>query len=478
MAVPYDNSTAMKKSTRRAFLKKASLAAVGAMIVPRYVLGGRGYVPPSDRLHLALVGAGGKGMDHIRQLKDTEQFIALCDVDDRRAAPAYEALPNVTRFKDYRKMLDAMGKDIDAVIVCTPDHTHAAITLAAMQAGKHVYVEKPLTRTIEECRQLLKAAQQYKVVTQMGNQGASMDCNAEVAEWIQAGVIGKVMRVHVWTNRPVWPQGVPAPQTADPVPPELDWALWLGPAAWRPFSHAYLPFRWRGWWDFGTGALGDMGCHLMDVPYRALSLGPPVAVEANATTVWSGDFVEADYPQSCPPSSIVKYDFPARGAMPACQLWWYDGGVRPMRPAELGPNEPFGTWDGGILFEGSKGKLLCGIYGQNPTLLPSSRMKDFKPPKPVYPRYKTSHQQVWANACKGQGRASSPFEYACPLTEILLIGNLAVRCYDVKVLQPGKTPQSWAPYDYPGRVRLEWDAAAMKVKNLDLANRFVGARAE
>ncbi len=448
------------------------------MIVPRYVLGGKGYVPPSDRLRVALVGAGGKGMDHIRQLKDTEQFVALCDVDDRRAAPAYEALPDTPRFKDYRKMLDAMGKDIDAVIVCTPDHTHAAITLAAMQAGKHVYVEKPLTRTIAECRQLLKAAQQYKVVTQMGNQGASMDCNAEVAEWIQAGAIGKVTRVHVWTNRPVWPQGVPAPQTADPVPPELDWELWLGPAVGRPFSHAYLPFRWRGWWDFGTGALGDMGCHLMDVPYRALSLGAPAAVEANATTVWSGDFVEADYPQSCPPSSIVKYDFPTRGAMPACQLWWYDGGVRPMRPAELGPNEPFGTWDGGILFEGSKGKLLCGIYGQNPALLPSVRMKDFKPPKPIYPRYKAAHQQVWANACKGQGKPSAPFEYACPLTEILLIGNLAVRCYDVKVLQPGKTPKSWAPYDYPGRVRLEWDAAAMKVKNLDMANRFVGAYAE
>jgi predicted dehydrogenase len=464
----------MKKSTRRKFLQQTAIASAGAMIVPRYVLGGPGYTAPSDRLQIALVGAGGKGEDHIRNLKNSQHIVALCDVDDRRAANAYNTLPKATRFKDYRKMLDNMGSEIDAVMVTTPDHTHAMITLAAMEAGKHVYVEKPLTHNIAEVRQLQEAAKKFPVVTQMGNQGASMDCNAEVAEWIGAGVIGKVNRVHVWTNRPVWPQGVPAPTAADAIPEGLEWDLWLGPAASRPFSNAYLPFRWRGWWDFGTGALGDMGCHLMDVPYRALKLSAPVAVEANATTVWSGDFVEANYPQSCPPSSIVKYDFPERGELPACELWWYDGGVRPMRPAELGPNEPFGTWDGGVLFEGSKGKLLCGIYGQNPTLLPTAKMKDFKPPKPSLPRYKDSHQMVWVNACKGKGQASSPFEYACPLTEILLIGNLAVRCYDTKVLQPGKTPTSWAPYDYPGRVRLEWDAENMRVKNLEMANRYVG----
>jgi predicted dehydrogenase len=463
----------MKKSTRRQFIEKTALAGAGVMIVPRFVLGGRGYIPPSDRLNIALIGAGGKGENHIQNLKDTQNIVALCDVDDRRAAKAFQTLPKAARFRDYRKMLDAMGGDIDAVMVTTPDHTHAVATLAAMQMGKHVYVEKPLTHNIAEARQLLEASRRYKVVTQMGNQGASMDCNAEVAEWIQAGAIGKVNRVHVWTNRPVWPQGVPTPRTADPVPSELDWDLWLGPAAHRPFSDAYLPFRWRGWWEFGTGALGDMGCHLMDVPYRALKLTAPTAVEANATTVWSGDFVEADYKESCPPSSVVKYDFPARPGMPACELLWYDGGVRPMRPAELGPNESFGTWDGGVLFEGSKGKLLCGIYGQNPTLLPSTRMKDFKAPKPTQARYQGSHQMVWADACKGLGQPSSPFEYACPLTEILLIGNLAVRCFDVKTLQPGKNPDSWAPYDYPGRVRLEWDTATMRVKNLEMANQFV-----
>jgi predicted dehydrogenase len=463
------------RHTRRLFLKNTAKAAVAFTIVPRYVLGGPGYIPPSDRLNIALIGAGGKAEAHIEALKATQTFAAFCDVDDRRAANAYKEFPKVPRFKDFRKMLDVAGRDIDAVMVTTPDHTHAVATLAAMQAGKHVYVEKPLTHNIREARALLDAARKYKVVTQMGNQGASMDCNAELTEWVQSGVIGKVKRVHVWTNRPVWPQGVPTPKDTETVPGELDWDLWLGPAKLRPYSKRYLPFSWRGWWDFGTGALGDMGCHLIDPVYRALKLTSPTAVEASATTVWSGEFKEADYPDSCPPSSIVKMDFPARDRMPACELWWYDGGVRPMRPAELGPNEPFGTWDGGALLEGSKGKILCGIFGENATLLPTSRMKDFKKPKQTEPRFTAgSHQLVWVNACKGLGKAASPFEYAVPLTEALLIGNLAVRCYDFKKLQPGKTADSWAPYDYPGRVRLEWDSKNMRITNFEDANQFVG----
>ncbi len=465
----------MKKyHTRRSFLKTTGKAAFAFTIVPRFVLGGKGYIPPSDRLNIALIGVGGKGSAHLNALKKTETFVAFCDVDDRRAADAYAEFPKVPHFRDFRKMLDTSARDIDAVMVATPDHTHAVAAVAAMQLGKHVYVEKPLTHNIREARTLLDAARKYKVVTQMGNQGASMDCNAELTEWIQSGVIGKVKKVHVWTNRPVWPQGVPTP-AGEKVPPELDWDLWLGPAPVRAYSERYLPFRWRGWWDFGTGALGDMGCHLIDPVYRALQLGYPTSVEASATTVWSDEFVEADYPDSCPPSSIVRMDFPARGKMPGCELWWYDGGVRPMRPAELGSNEPFGSWDGGALFEGSKGKLLCGIYGEKATLLPTSRMKDFKAPKKTEPRYGgDSHQMVWVKACKDLGKSSSPFEYAVPLTEAILIGNLAVRCYDFKKLQPGKKPDSWAPYDYPGRVRLEWDAANMRVTNFEEANAFVG----
>ncbi len=468
--------TMKKRSTRRDFLKNSGKAALAFTIVPRFVLGGPGHIPPSDRLNIAFVGVGGKAEAHLGALKGTERFVAFCDVDDRRAANGYKEFPDVPRYKDFRKMLDAAGRDIDAVVVTTPDHTHAVAALAAMQLGKHVYVEKPLTHNIREARQLLAAAQKYKVVTQMGNQGASMDCNAELAEWIEAGVIGKVKRVHVWTNRPVWPQGVPTPQPGESIPAELDWDLWLGPAKDRPFSPRYLPFGWRGWWDFGTGALGDMGCHLIDPVYRALKLTAPVAVEANTSTVWSNDFQEANYADSCPPASVVKMEFEARSKkLPACELWWYDGGIRPMRPAELGPNEPFGTWDGGILMEGTKGKILANIFGDKATLLPTSKMLDFKKPKPTLPRYTAAnHQMVWADACKGKGKTSSPFEYAVPLTETLLIGNLAVRCYDMKKLKPGKKPADWAPWDYPGRLRLEWDSANMRIKNLEEANLFVG----
>ena len=460
-------------TSRRRFIKNTAAVAAGFSIVPRFVLG-RGFIPPSDRLNIAFIGVGGKAEAHLGATHKTERFAAFCDVDDRRAAGTYEAYPDVPRFKDFRRMFDAVGKDIDAVFVTTPDHTHAVAALTAMQMGKHVYVEKPLTHNIAEARMLLEAAKKYQVVTQMGNQGASMDCNAEVAEWIQAGVIGPVSKVHVWTNRPVWPQGVPTPTAPEPVPSELDWNLWLGPAPERDYSDRYLPFRWRGWWDFGTGALGDMGCHLIDPAYRALKLSYPTAIEATATTVWSGDFFEANYPDSCPPSSTVKMNFPARDNMPACELWWYDGGIRPMRPDELLSNEEFGSWDGGVLFEGEKGKLLCDMYGENARLLPTMRMKDFKKPAKTEPRYKDSHQMVWVKACKGNGKASSPFEYAVPLTEAILIGNLAVRCFDIKKLKPGSTPDGWAPWEYPGRIRLEWDAANMRITNFEEANAWVG----
>jgi predicted dehydrogenase len=461
-----------KSISRRGFVKTAGLGAAGLMIVPRHVLG-RGHRAPSDKLNIALIGAGGRGEAHYDALKNKDNFVAFCDVDDLRAAETYKQAPKVPRYRDFRKMLDEMGKSIDGAIIATPDHTHAVIAMACMQMGKHVYVEKPLTHNIWEARELLAAARKYKVVTQMGNQGASMDCNREVVEWTRSGILGEITRVHVWTNRPVWPQGVPTPKEKPAVPATLDWSLWQGPAAERAYNPAYLPFKWRGWWEYGTGAFGDMGCHLVDPVYRALNLTTPTSVEASATTVWVGDFVEANYADSCPPSSIVKMEFPQREGFPACELWWYDGGLRPMRPEELGPNEPFGSWDGGVLFEGTKGKMMCGIYGENATLLPTSRMKEVKKPEPTLKRVKYGHQEVWAEACKGNGEATSPFEYAAPLTETLLIGNLAVRCYDFKKLQFGKTPESWAPYDYPGRLRLEWDSAKGRVTNFEEANSFV-----
>jgi predicted dehydrogenase len=462
-----------KKSSRRTFVQQTALTTAGLMILPRHVIG-RGYKAPSDKLNIAFVGCGGRGEDHIEILKG-ENVIAFCDVDEVRAANSFKLMPNVPRYKDFRKMLDEKGKEIEAVVIATPDHNHAVIALACMELGLHVYVEKPLTHTISEARQLLDASRKYKVVTQMGNQGASMDCNARLSEWIQSGVIGDVHTAHVWTNRPVWPQGVPAPKGRKHPPKTLDWNMWLGPATYRLYDPAYLPFKWRGWWDFGTGALGDMGCHLLDPAYRALKLTTPLSAEASATTVWTGDFVEANYTESCPPSSVVKLEFAARKSMPACTLWWYDGGLRPMRPAELGSDEPFGSWDGGILFEGTKGKIVSENYGDNATLIPTSRMRENVYPVQTLPRYKGEHQTIWAEACKGNGKSSSPFEYAVPLTETLLMGNLAVRCYDFKTLKPGSLPDGWAPWEYPGRVRLDWDTKSMKVTNYDDANQFVSS---
>src|SRR5690606_2093371 len=277
------------------------------------------------------------------------------------AADARTKWPEAAFYRDYRVMLDEMQSDIDAVIVSTPDHMHAVQTLAAFDLGKHVYCEKPLTHDIAEARRLTEAAARARVVTQMGNQGSSGDSTRLIETWIQEGLIGDVTRVHVWTNRPVWPQGIPTPAATDPVPPELTWDLWLGTAPYRDFNAVYLPATWRGWRDFGTGALGDMGCHLIDVPYRALGLGYPISVEASIGSVWSGFFEEAYYPDSYPPSSKIHIQFPARDTLSPVELIWYDGGILPRRPEELLPDEPMGDWDGGIIFEGTQGKLMAGL---------------------------------------------------------------------------------------------------------------------
>ena len=459
-----------KSSGRRKFVKQTTLAATGIMIVPRYVLG-RGYTPPSDKVNVAGIGVGGRGAAVLRAL-ESQNIVALCDVDDRRAADTYKRYDKAARYKDFRKMLDKQ-KDIDAVVVATPDHVHAVAAMAAMQLGKHVYVEKPLTHDIYEARMLTQAAAKYKVVTQMGNQGSSKDGIRETQEIIDAGIIGEVTKVQVWTNRPVWPQGVPTPTGKYEVPKELDWDLWLGPAPYRDYNPNYLPFKWRGWWDFGTGALGDMGCHFLDSPFKALRLKYPVAAEASAAQVWSGDFFEADYRDSCPPASKVHIYFPERGEMPPVEIVWYDGGIQPQRPEELGPNEPFGEWDGGILFEGSKGKMMCGIFGSNPTLLPTKVNKYFQKPEPTLPRISESHQMNWINGILHGTPTTSSFDYAGPFTEMVLMGNLAVRCFNMKRLKPGKKPGDWAPYEYPGRLRLQWDGDNMKVTNFDPANDWV-----
>ncbi len=460
------------KNTRRTFLKNTALAAGGVMIVPRHVLG-RGFTPPSDKLNIAFVAVGGRGRRHVASV-NSQNLIAFCDVDDRRAEETYQKHPDVPRYRDFREMFEK-EKDIEAVMIATPDHTHATIAMAAMKMGKHVYVEKPMTHNIYEARMLTETARERKLVTQMGNQGSSNDGTRDICEWIEAGVIGDVSRVHCWTNRPIWPQGIPTPEGKNEIPKELDWDLWLGPAPYREYNEAYLPFKWRGWWDYGTGALGDMGCHIIDAPFRALELGYPEAVEASTTQVYIGDFYEADYRDSCPPSSKVHFYFPKRGALPPVEMVWYDGGMMPTRPAELGVDEPMGNWDGGVIFEGSKGKIMCGVYGMNPTLLPTKLMNEFKTPDQTLERVKISHQMQWVEAVKANKpeAVSSSFDFAGPLTEAILMGNLAIRSYDYKVLKEGKQPGWWAPYDYPGRTKLLWDGQNMKITNFEKANEFV-----
>ena len=458
---------------RRSFLRRTAAGAAGVLIVPRHVLGGPGFIPPSDRLNIAAIGAGGKGWVNITNSWNggTDNIVALVDVDERMVQEAREKWPEAHFYHDYRVMLDQEKDAIDAVIVSTPDHVHTVQAHAAMELGKHVYCEKPLTHDISEARRLTEAARQYGVVTQMGNQGSSGDSTRLIETWIQDGVIGDVSRVHIWTNRPVWPQGIPTPTEAEPVPPELSWDLWLGTAPVRGFNSVYLPATWRGWVDFGTGSLGDMGCHFIDVPFRALQLGYPVSVEASLGAVWSGFFDEAYYPDSYPPSSKIHIQFPARGDMPEVELIWYDGGIQPERPEELLPDEPMGEWDGGMIFEGSRGKLMAGLFGHNPTLLPTRRMQEGELPESKYPFVEggeEGHQQQWVRAAKeGYGAyTSSGFDTAGPLTETVLMGNLAIYSHMHRRREGDE-------YVYEGRKKLLWDGENMRVTNFEPANHFV-----
>jgi len=438
--------------SRRDFVGAAA-AAAAFTVVPRHVLGGTGNAPPSERLNIAGVGVGGMGQNNVAKCADAgANIVALCDVDAKYAAGVFERYPNAKKWTDYRKMLDEQ-KDIDAVIVATPDHTHAVVAMAAMQRGKHVYVQKPLTRTVWEARMLTEAARKYKVQTQMGNQGHSSEELRLVTEWIQDGAIGNVTEVHCWTNRPVWPQGIDRPQDTPPVPDGLDWDLWIGPSPMRPYNPIYLPFNWRAWIDFGAGALGDMGCHVMDAAFSALKLKYPESVQASHSWEVKQMWTRFDNKETYPSAEIVHYKFPARGNMPAVKLHWYDGGIMPERPDDLEPGRSIP--ESGTIFVGDKGKLICDTYCENPRIFPESKMKAYKRPAKTLRRVKggvDGHEQDWINACKGGPAASSNFDYSGPFTETVVMGNLAVL--------------------HPERVLL-WDGENMKVTNDEQANAFV-----
>ncbi len=437
--------------SRREFVGGVT-AAAGFMIVPRHVLGGPGYQAPSDKLNIAGIGVGGMGASNIDRCRG-ENIVALCDPDRRRAAQTFNKFPDAKRYRDFRKMLEA-EKGIDAVVIATPDHTHAVAAMMAIRLGKHVYVQKPLTRAVGEARKLTEAARQYKVATQMGNQGHSGEGVRLVCEWIWDGAIGPVSEVHCFTNRPVWRQPVQRPTEQVEVPEGLDWDLWLGPAPLRPYHPAYLPQVWRGWWDFGCGSLGDMACHIMDAAFTALKLGYPTSVEACAST-YPGEkmFTWVEYKESFPGSSIIHYSFPARGDMPPVKLHWYDGGMLPERSEGLEPGRKLEFRDnGGTIFVGEKGKIACGTYSDDPIIFPDSRNQAYTKPAPHLPRVQGTHEQNWIDACKGGPPATSNFDYAGPFTEAVVMGNLAVR--------------------YPGQ-KLEWDGPNMRVTNLEEANQYI-----
>jgi predicted dehydrogenase len=366
----------------------------------------------------------------------SQNIVGLCDVDWKYSEPVFQFFPKAKRYYDFRKMYDEIGKEIDAVIVATADHTHAIIASTAMTMDKHVYVQKPLTHSVYESRLLTRLADKHRVATQMGNQGASGEGIRQICAWIWAGEIGEVRKVECYTNRPIWPQGLNRPEKTEKPYKELNWDLFIGPAPMRPYNPIYTPWNWRGWWDFGTGALGDMACHIMDPAFFALDLKYPEKISGSST------LVNVDSP---PHAEIVEYTFPARPkkgkiAMPKVKVKWYDGGLLPQRPAELKDGEMMGDENGGIIFVGTKGKIMTGCYGMNPTLLPTSKMKDFNRPEKTLPRVKggdgniwdtNAHEQDWIRACKespeNRTEASSHFGFSGPFNETVVMGVLAVR---------------------------------------------------
>ncbi|MBI3414576.1 MAG: Gfo/Idh/MocA family oxidoreductase [Verrucomicrobia bacterium] len=436
--------------TRRRFLKTSTTIASGLLLPawnfaqPQARAAARRSVSPNDKLNLGIIGAGGRGTENLRSLT-TENIVALCDVDDANAAATYKQFPNAKRYRDFRKLLE-VEKSLDAVVVSVPDHNHAVISVAAMKLGKHVYCEKPLTHSIWEARMMRETAAKYKVATQMGTQGHAFEGTRRAVEVIQSGAIGEVRELHVWTDRPAgwWPQGVERPSETPPVPATLDWDLWLGPAPFRPYHPAYVPFKWRGFFDFGTGAIGDMGIHNLDTAFWALNLGLPTSAEVKASSTL--------FKETAPLWSIIELHFPARGKLPPVKLTWYDGGKLPPADLFLGEKIPAN----GSLVIGKKGTLLTRDWHGGETakdmflLLPQKNFVGYVPPKPTLPR-PVEHHQEWIQACKGGAPAGSNFAYASVLTEALLVGNVALRV--------GK--------------KIEWDAAHMRAKKCPEADQFI-----
>ena len=435
----------MSDITRRDFLKAGGAAVAGLVIAPNTILGKqkkKGRVAPSDKMNILGIGVGGRGASDLSEMEG-ENLIGLCDVDWKYADHIFQKYPQAKRYKDYRKMFDEMLKDADGIMVGTADHTHAIISATALAAGKHVYCEKPLTHSVYEARLLAKLAKKYRVATQMGNQGASGEGTRKVCDWIWNGEIGDVKRVEAFTDRPIWPQGLPRPE-GEKAPDTLDWDLFIGPAKYRDYNRIYHPWNWRGWWDFGTGALGDMACHILQPAFTALKLGYPSTIQGSSTQLLT---------DCAPNAQALKYTFPAREnmakvAFPEVEVSWYDGGIMPMRPANLQVGKNLNDSGGCVIFYGTKDTLICGCYGVNPYLL-SGRVPNA--PK-ICREVTTSHQKDWIRACKespeSRVETASCFAESGPLTEMVDMGVLAIRLQSLNQI-------------------LDWDGANMKFTNIN-----------
>ena len=406
-----------RRLSRRAFVGSAAASAFAFTYLPRRVFGA------NERLNVAGIGVGGKGAGDVKDNAEAGcNIVALCDVDERRAAGAFKQFPDAKRYTDFRRMLERQ-KDIDAVIVATPDHMHAPASVTAMRLGKHVYCQKPLSHSIYEARVMAETARETGVATQMGNQANAGEPIRRAVELVRAGIVGPVREVYTWTNRPIWPQGMQERPPAQTVPPTLDWDQWLGPAPWRDYNEAYVPFAWRGWWDFGTGALGDMACHIMDMPYWALELGAPTSVEAES---------EGNTEESPPLWSTITYEFPQKGDRPAVKFMWYDGYKgrdRKNDPQNVPPDDVLEgqhpkKWD--VVLIGDKGKMFFNRSSTDWVITPRSAAEDFEPPEKTLPRV-ANEDVEWVAACKGGPPALSNFGYSAPFTEMVLLGNVAIR---------------------------------------------------
>ncbi|NQT53164.1 Gfo/Idh/MocA family oxidoreductase [bacterium] len=429
------------------FLRPVAAAAAFAL-VPRHVLGAtKKSEAPSDKLNIASIGVGGKGSSDVRGVA-SQNIVAVCDVDDKKAAGSFKRFGKARKYKDYRKMLDEMDKSIDAVTVSTPDHVHAPASMKAMKMGKHCFTQKPLCHNVFEAREMARTAKEMKVATIMGIQGHAFRGPRIVCEWVANGMLGPVREVHYWTNRAIWPQGIDRPKDTPDCPKTLDWDLWLGPAPMRPYHPAYAPFKWRGWWDFGCGALGDIACHAMDAAFWALKLGSPTVIEAKMSGMND---------ETAPIWSTITYQFPARGDMPPVKVVWRDGvgkgNTPPERPKELEKERELPGKIGGQLIVGDKASVLAGVYCRGPRIIPEAKMKEIgKPPESIPRVPKDNHYQEWLDACRGGPKAGANFtDYAAPLTEMVLLGNLAVRT--------GK--------------RIEWDGEKGICTNVPAANPFL-----